>query len=150
MPRIVFGIDFIEDQSVIDDDRSKVLLGLTVVKSFPVFPDLVQQRLPLVDILTQFIIYFFGIDNPQGLVIVPFLEILLSIFEYAEDILVGFLQDLSAYLEQYVLVVLFSFLLFNKRALILVRLESLEGTDESHCAMKLLSPYELGMLQGRI
>lgn len=52
MPAVILSVDSVQDQSVVNNNRTEILFSLTVVKSFSVFSDLVKQGLPLVDIIT--------------------------------------------------------------------------------------------------
>lgn len=64
MPRIVFGVNLVEHQSVIDNKRAKTLFSLAVIESSPIFSDFVEQSLPAVDIITQPFIDLLGVDHP--------------------------------------------------------------------------------------
>ena len=41
MPAVIFGVDSVKDQTIVDDDRTKIFFGLTVVESFSVLSNFV-------------------------------------------------------------------------------------------------------------
>lgn len=114
VPRVVFGVDLVEHQPVVDDERAEALLSLAVVKGTPVLSDLVEERLPAVDVVTKPIIDLLGIYHPQSFIVEPDLQVVLGILEDVEDLPVGTLQHLGSHLEQHILIVLFSLLFLHQ------------------------------------
>ena len=114
MPRIIFSVDLVENQSVIDDKRSKALLSLTVIESSPVFSDLIEESLPAVDIITQPLINFLGINHPQCLIVEPNLQVVFSVLENVEDLTVSAFKHLGSHFEQHILIILFSFIFLHE------------------------------------
>lgn len=41
MPRIIFGINSVQNKPVINDDWAKVSLGLTIIKGFTILSDFI-------------------------------------------------------------------------------------------------------------
>lgn len=124
MPRIVFGVNFVEDQSVVDNERSKALLSLAVIKSSSVLSNFIEEGLPAVDVITQSLINLLCVDDPQGFVVEPYLQVVLCVLENIEDLAVGALKHLWVYLEKHILIVLFPLIFLYQRALILVGFQS--------------------------
>lgn len=57
MPLVVLVVHLRLHTPIVDDDGSEGLLGLRVVESLPALPDLVQDLLPLLDVLIQDVEY---------------------------------------------------------------------------------------------
>jgi hypothetical protein len=148
MPGVVLGVDFVEDQAVVDYNGTKSLFGLTVVEGSSVLSDFVEESLPFVDVVSQFLEDLLRVDDPEGLVVVPDLYIVFSSVEDLEDLLVGILENLRIYLEEHVVVVLFPLLFLTQRTPVFVRLEARQSADNPHNAVELLTPHKLGVLQG--
>jgi hypothetical protein len=53
VPQIVLTINLSLNTSIIDNDCSKILLGLRVIERLPPLSNLVKQFVPLVDIVPQ-------------------------------------------------------------------------------------------------
>lgn len=147
MPRVVFGVDLVEHQPVVDDERTEALLSLAVVEGTPVLSNLVEERLPAVNVVTQPIIDFLGIDHPQSFIVEPDLQVVLSILEDVENLPVGALEHLGSHLEQHILIVLFSLILLHERSLIFVGLQSRQRANQANDTMELLSPHEFSVFE---
>lgn len=95
---------------------------MAVVEGFSVLSDFIEHALPFIDIISEFFKYFLGVNDPQRLIIVPYLDIVFSSFEDLEDISVCTLEDFGTNFEENVIIVLFSFFFLDERTLIFVRL----------------------------
>lgn len=58
VPTVILSVDPVKDKSVVNYDGTKILLSLTIVKGLPILSDLVQKCLPLINIITQFLVDF--------------------------------------------------------------------------------------------
>ena len=64
VPRIIFGVDFIEDETVVNDNGAEILLSLTVIEGFSIFPNFIKQILPQGNVIAQFVVYLFRVNYP--------------------------------------------------------------------------------------
>jgi hypothetical protein len=146
VPGIILGVNFVEDKPIVDDEGTKRLFSLAVVKGASVFTNLVEQCLPLIDVITQSFVDFLGVDDPKGLVVEPNLEIIFRRFKNTENLAISVLQHFGSHFEQHIFVVLLSLLFFHKRALILVAFQSGKRADKANDSVELLRPHKFGML----
>ena len=94
MPAIVFCVDSVQDKSVIDNDGTKILFGLTVIEGLSILSDFVQECLPFVDVFTKLIVNLLRIDDPQSFIVKPNFYIILCILKNGEYLFVSELQSL--------------------------------------------------------
>lgn len=109
MPRVILRVDSVQDQSVINNDGTKISFSLTVVECFTIFTDLVEKILPKSDIISEFFIDFSGINNPKRFIIEPNFNVVLGLTKNSENLFISFLNYFWVDLLKYVFKVLFSF-----------------------------------------
>lgn len=85
MPLVVLVVDLDLHQSVIHDDGSKVLLGLTVIERLPSLLDVGQHALPPLYIVAHGILDLLGIQHPQTLITQPRLNVVAHTLEHIID-----------------------------------------------------------------
>lgn len=74
VPGVILQVDLGLDFAVVDDDWTELLPGLGIIEGSSGFPDLDQERLPLVEVLSQAVVDVLGLHVPQTLVLQPHLE----------------------------------------------------------------------------
>ena len=58
MPAVVFCVDSVQDQTIVNDNWTETPLSLTVIECFSVLSDLIEKCLPLVDIVSKLVVNF--------------------------------------------------------------------------------------------